>query len=97
VPALPESILVGTNALHFVLRAFVSTRMCHACVTGGTRSLKYWYPTKLSLTTGNRYNLRNPHNDRTPYAKLSTSAPVSRLKVEGGRVKVEGFNGATIC
>jgi hypothetical protein len=54
VPALPESILVGTNALHFVLRAFVSTRMCYACVTGGTRSLKYWYPTKLSLTNTGR-------------------------------------------
>ena len=32
-----ENILVGPNALHFTLRAFGSTRMCHQRDTGGTR------------------------------------------------------------
>jgi len=45
-----ESILVGPNALHFMLRAFGSTRMRHGRVTCGTSRLKYWYPRALLLT-----------------------------------------------
>src|SRR5262245_27084749 len=46
--ALPESILVGPNALHLMLRAFGSTRMCQACDTCGAFAIAKLVPTAVA-------------------------------------------------
>ena len=46
-----ESILVGPNALHFMLRAFGPTRMCHHRDTGGTRLIAKVVPNAVVTDT----------------------------------------------
>jgi len=43
---LPESILVGPNALHPMLRAFGSTRLCHAYGTSGALQTEIVVPSE---------------------------------------------------
>jgi hypothetical protein len=43
----PESILVVPNALHFVLRAFGTTRMCHAYGTSGALQIARVVPNEV--------------------------------------------------
>jgi hypothetical protein len=43
---LPESILVGPTALHLMLRAVGSTRLCHASDTSGAHQIGIVVPSK---------------------------------------------------
>ena len=52
ITTLLESILVGPNALQFMLRAFGSMRMCHADVTGGTLVAARVVPKPIVTDTG---------------------------------------------
>ena len=48
---LPESILVGPNALHLMLRAFGPTRMCHGYGTRGTLQIARVVPNQVVTDT----------------------------------------------
>ena len=50
-PTLARAIPVGPNALHFMLRAFGPTRMCHHRDTGGTRLIAKVVPNAVVTDT----------------------------------------------
>ena len=81
-PPLPVSILVGPTALHSVLRAVGSTRMCHDHVTGGTLPAGILVPTrgvtdKRSFSESSSLDLHGPKSSSLNITKYNVSASPS--------------------
>jgi hypothetical protein len=65
---VPENILVGPNALHLMLRAFGSTRMCHGYGTSGAFQIARVVPNEVAADTRRSRPFSEPPT-KLPYLK----------------------------